>query len=413
MNPALRPLAFCAVVAVPLVVSMAPTKILAVSPPTRASIAARVAKPHKHLHRKHLRKHVRKDPKQGWRGAPQQPVKPHPQPRPYSPPVQRPAPTRPYSPPTWRRPPVRPYNPPVQHPVRPYAPPTWRQTPQPPVNRRYQPPVVHNPTLNRRPILPPRNLPPSWSNPGGNPPTQAPRPHYGSNYNFTGKSSRERQNFGWEGSHGRIAVRRFGHPPFGDEWRYGYHGRRGFRDRHFHFGFYFFSPFGWPVVVSPWYYYPELPPYIDWNAVTVVPDYSWDWNQGIAYTYRPAVPYASYGDRTLNAAVDAIRDIFSNGSQDAIDALVPTDGQVAIFSNGQYMYTLKGDQFQQMITDAAEDVDTTSFQVDSVRTLDGEAIVHCTDNFTDNDGGAHSVMQTYRLTFMGGRYVITAFMTQE
>jgi len=241
-------------------------------------------------------------------------------------------------------------------------------------------------------------------------------------YNFSGNRGLMRE--GWERDSAResLQVRAgFGFwqgPEWGGHWRYGYWAPGfGFGlgiGVGFAFGAYCFTPFEQPCYVSPWYYYPCLPAYVPTSAVTVVPGYYCPWDLGVTYRYRPAVSYESYGDPSLNQAVDEIHAVFADGKPDAIDAVLPDRGQVAIFTDGKYDYSLNSEDFHNMVADNSKITPTVSFQVLSVRRgSDGQAVVECVHEFKNEDGGADRVYQEYRLQEEEGRYHITDFMTSH
>ena len=215
----------------------------------------------------------------------------------------------------------------------------------------------------------------------------------------------------WARENGILSVRGFSRPPMGGDWRYGFRGRRDFDENQFGFNFYLYSPYDQPTYLSPWYYYPGLPPYVDASEVDVVPGVSFSWNSGPAYPYRYGYSYNSYGSASLNRSVDDIQAAFSNQDEGAIDSILPPSGQVAIFVDGRYQYSVSSDEFAQMMRDNIANTDTSSFRIDSVRGGGGRATVTATQTFTDADGYTHSVQQQYGLTMENGAYVVTDFMT--
>ena len=236
-------------------------------------------------------------------------------------------------------------------------------------------------------------------------------------FNFTGRRSSMRDGFNRGFGHsgeGRVHHFRgdFG-GPWGDRWRFGYWGWPGWIDADWFFGFWLFSPFDQPCVVSPWYWYPCLPPYLPETQVTVVPGDSADWDAGQPYDYHSDETPLAYGNHELNAAVDQIRNVFDKGSTDAIDDLIPESGKVAIYNDGKYMYSLTGHQFREMMIDNVHATKTDAFDVTAVRGQGDVAIVHARHTFADPEGGMDTVYQSYRLRREGDRYVITDFMTSK
>jgi len=213
-----------------------------------------------------------------------------------------------------------------------------------------------------------------------------------------------------ERAHDRPLVRYAGSRFHDRDWRYGYHGDRDGGGTHFTFGFYLSSPYVLPCVVSPWYWYPALPPYLPADRVVVIEGTRCDWDAGATIDYSPGNSEGSFGNAALNGAIDALQAVYVNRDQQAVSSLVPGDGRVAFYTDGKYAYSLDGSDFQQMIVDNCKDTQTTSFKVTSVRMQGDQAIVRCTHEFTEADQGTDTVYQLYKLRQVGDTYVITDFM---
>jgi len=230
-------------------------------------------------------------------------------------------------------------------------------------------------------------------------------------FNFTGRTQSETAYRSAYSQYGAPHV--MGHigyqsPEWGGHWRYGYSGWHGYgTSLGFHFGLYLYTPFAGAVYPSPWYYYPGLPPYVPASAVVVVPGYSANWTYGNPYSYQGGQ------NEMLNSAIGEISSAFSSQNAGAVAALVPSGGQVAVFADGQYEYSLNGPDFQNMLSDDVSAVDTTSFQITSVRAGGNWAVVHAAHTFQNTDGSTETVNQTYRLRLEGGQYVMTDFMTNH
>jgi hypothetical protein len=224
----------------------------------------------------------------------------------------------------------------------------------------------------------------------------------------------------YDSEHGRFGDARVGHfwgngwGGWGNHWRYGYCGYPGWIDADFFFGAYLYSPFIEPCVVSPWYWYPCLPPYIPEERVEVVDNAPpVDWDSGQNYDYHPFEDNMSYGNHELNCAVGQIRNIFNHQLESAIDYLIPEGSQIAIYNEGKYMYTLKSSDFRAMMKDNMDAVKTISFEVTYVRIEGDSAIVKCRHAFEDPESGQDTIYQMYRLKESNGRYRITDFMTSK
>jgi hypothetical protein len=195
-------------------------------------------------------------------------------------------------------------------------------------------------------------------------------------------------------------------------WREGYY-RPGWHDETFFFGFYVFSPFESACVVSPWYYYPCLPPYLAYNRVIILND-NCDWNDGNDYTYVPQEAPNTYGDADLNSSISQLESIFQNDDENAISSVVDPDMQVGVYNDGKYMYSVNGKDFSQMMTDNVHGVQNVGFTVTNVKVQPDYAIVTARHEFQDaEDGGSTVVYQEYRLTRNGDHYAIEDFNTSK
>lgn len=208
---------------------------------------------------------------------------------------------------------------------------------------------------------------------------------------------------GWQhGDSGSAHVNRFfGSRGDDDQWREDYHPRR---DRNLFFGAYLTTPFVEESVVSPWYYYPTVPGYLPENCVRIGNGISIAWNSGSVY---------EYGNYELDNALSALRASYLNEDSNAAMDLVSPNQAVAVFNEGQYMYTLSGTDFAQMFEDTVLNTQSSGFQITSVRTIGLAVNVDAVNTFEDGDGNVETVYQAYRLQNAGGRYVITAFMTSH
>ena len=207
-------------------------------------------------------------------------------------------------------------------------------------------------------------------------------------------------------------------PQWGGHWRYGYVSRPGL-SINFNFGsgvsagLYVATPFAAPCVPSPWYYYPTVPAYVPTSRVYIVPSYTCGWGIGVNYAYNPGLVWSRYGDPDLNRAVDAIRAMFQQHNLSLTQQLVDPNDRVAIFSEGNYEYSLAGTDFQQMLADNVQATPTVQLRITGVRVNGDIAVVHATHFFSLPNGATDQVYQQYRLIDEGGNYVITDFMTSH
>jgi hypothetical protein len=239
-------------------------------------------------------------------------------------------------------------------------------------------------------------------------------PHYGNTY-ITNNRTIIENNYRYDSAHYEPHVANFygvDQSAWGGHMRYGVVAAPGVSVS-FGFGFYAYTPYYAPVVASPWYYYPGVPAYVPQSRVVILSDYNCDWGYGNAYVYQPGVAYDSYGYAKVNQAVDSIVDVYQNSDSGAVGKLLDPNQMVAVFSEGNYEYSLNSDDFQQTMSDNIQATQTQSFTITSVRHHSGHLTVAATHVFTVQDGSTETVYQLYHLQREGNNFVITDFMTSH
>jgi len=186
----------------------------------------------------------------------------------------------------------------------------------------------------------------------------------------------------------------------------GYGGGSGFGFGYTHYAYDPFAP-NCAVVASPWYRYSYLPPYIDNSRVIVVNNYpsSWNWDGWQTYDVR-----SDRRDEAVQGALDDLRDAFEEASDRYGNRLIPQDGNVAIYNDGHYDYSLNPDDFAQMFLDGIEQSKTVRYEIQEVRRQGDEVRVRARHTYEDSWGQEQSVIHT--LTLRRGRdggYVIREF----
>ncbi len=228
-------------------------------------------------------------------------------------------------------------------------------------------------------------------------------------------------------------------------WRTGYFGYgSGWRDSFFAFPFYCFDPWFAPCYVSPWWYYPCLPAYIAAPNVIIVDTYpSTNWT-GSEYNWDPGtqgapaaapVPTGQGGDATGGAGGagdddhpaalthnqvldDSVQDLinaFEQDDQKAIDRVVPHSGNVNIYTDGKYSYSLKSNDFYDTYVDGIESTKTDRYEVLDVKEgKDGtSARVVAKHVYNDPWGNRTYVYHSYFLQKEGDQFVIREFGTSD
>jgi len=196
-------------------------------------------------------------------------------------------------------------------------------------------------------------------------------------------------------------------------FRFGYFGYGwGWRDSFFCFPFYCFDPFLYPCYISPWYYYPCLPPYVAAANVEIVDSYpSTNWS-GSDYDWQPGNQAAQ--NPVLDNSVTDIVEAFEHDDHKAMDRVAPHSGDVNIYTDGKYNYSLKANEFYDTYVDGIESTKTDRYEILNVKAnADGTAKVVAKHVYNDPAGKRTSVYHTYFLKKEGDEYVIREFGTSD
>ena len=210
---------------------------------------------------------------------------------------------------------------------------------------------------------------------------------------------------------------------------YGSNARRGYYayssrwvDSGFFFGAYIFDPFDSFGYVSPWYYYPCLPGYIAPERVVIIPGgglppyfagSEYDWNAGYDAGYRAGVAAGQHSSRAIDYAVDDIVAMFQKQDLRALDRLVPETGNVNIYVDGKYSYSVNADDFYDLMRDNLTNTDTTDYRILDVRTQGDMVKVLAEHDYRDPWGENQAVFHTYVLKVGRRSAQITEFGTSQ
>ncbi len=191
-----------------------------------------------------------------------------------------------------------------------------------------------------------------------------------------------------------------------------YDGR--FRDNWFFFGNYCYAPTFAGAICSPWYYYYELPPYFCSPTVFIVEDYSYRHYYGRGREYRYRDGYDDRDNDSIDGSIASIVRGFENRDFRDMDSLVPHSGDVAIFMDHQYRYSMRADDYFDMMRDAVENVRTTGYHILDVRTYDDDSVRIEARHETVDPWNRHSnVYNTILLQRESRGYVIREFGTSQ
>ncbi len=206
-------------------------------------------------------------------------------------------------------------------------------------------------------------------------------------------------------------VRR--HP---DRYRSGYHHYyRDWRDDYFYYPHYVFQPYR-DCVISPWYYYPQLPGYLSGMRISFghprITIFSWtrytpfqNYGSDVRYYYNQS----DRGDRDLDYAVRDLQDSFERFDRRAIGQMVPRNGRVSVYLDQRYAYDLGADDFYDMLIDAVTSNDTRRYEILAVERSGDRARVQARHLYLDPSGREASVYHTYELERDRSGFVIRAF----
>lgn len=184
-------------------------------------------------------------------------------------------------------------------------------------------------------------------------------------------------------------------------------------DDYFWSRWYIFNPYRSNCVISPWYWYPSLPGYLNYNCISIVNIPIVVWN-GSYYNYRRGYGYYdNYRRGYLDSSIDDIVDAFERSDRRSLSRVIPRSGRVNIYTNGRYDYSLRADDFYDLMLDAIYNVRTRSYNVVRVETYRDEAEVVARHSFIDPWGRTNTVYHWYRLEEERNGYVITNFGTSD
>jgi hypothetical protein len=191
-----------------------------------------------------------------------------------------------------------------------------------------------------------------------------------------------------------------------------YHYNRGWRDDFFCYPYYQFSPAG-RFVVSPWYYYPQLPPYLVVNRIfhvqSLPPTFV-----GMPYRWnRPTWGFGGSTHSALDYALDDLVTAFERGDVRLVSRMIPRRGGVNVYMDGSYAYSVQADDFYDMIADNIQSTRTSRYTILDVRTDRDRATIRARHDYQDPWGRRMSVFHTFHLERERNDLVIREFGVSE
>ncbi|MCE2767776.1 MAG: hypothetical protein LW628_12800 [Fimbriimonadaceae bacterium] len=207
-------------------------------------------------------------------------------------------------------------------------------------------------------------------------------------------------------------------------WRNGYcHYNPNWIDNSFWFSNYCFNPWQVNVVISPFYWYPFVPGYINCQTVWVGNWASpWAWNLGNTYVFDSTwnSPWGGNWnqgfqnrDRDLDYSIEDLRVTFERQDLRAMDRLVPQDGRIAILRDGRYDYSINSQDFYDMLNDLSGSAQTRRYRIVEVRTFRNSARIQATHEYVDPWGNRQTVWHSLYLELERNGYVIREFGTSN
>ena len=198
-------------------------------------------------------------------------------------------------------------------------------------------------------------------------------------------------------------------------WRTGYcHYNPLWGDDYFWYPHYCATPFvSFDVVYSPWYSYTFLPGYITCSHV-YVSNYRgyWGWNAGFVYVYDSR-DYGYNRNREVDYAIEDLQDGFEKRDFRALERLVPDSGQIAIFRDGRYDYSIEARDFDDLIHDLSSNANTNRYRILETRTNRDSVRISAEHEYTDQWGNRQRVYHSIYLEMDRGHMVIREFGTSD
>lgn len=192
------------------------------------------------------------------------------------------------------------------------------------------------------------------------------------------------------------------------------------RDDWFLYAFYLFTPTR-NCTVSPWYYYPQLPGYINTSRISYYNGRHCDFWVGDPYQYSYSYSRYGYGEpygyssnyREIDRAIDDLVRGFERQDRQAIGRLVSRSRDVNVYVDNRYCYTLRSDDFYDLMMDNIFSTRTTRYEIVSVTQAYDGIRVTARHEFLDPWGSYTAVHHFYRLQPDRYGYFISDFQTSQ
>ncbi|HWD37879.1 MAG TPA: hypothetical protein VG944_03465 [Fimbriimonas sp.] len=154
---------------------------------------------------------------------------------------------------------------------------------------------------------------------------------------------------------------------------------------------------------SPWYFYPNLPPYLE--RVKTLPPSDVD-----AGDLLPSDGPVVAPNPTAKLALDDLIAMWVKNDRIAIGHLVPSKGSIEVLVEGKSQYDLKASDFYDLLHDGTVNTKTTDYKVVALKAVDDHTLqVRARHTFLDPWDVERTIYHTYTLKLEGDRYVIRSF----
>ncbi|MFI5386463.1 MAG: hypothetical protein ACHQ50_10130 [Fimbriimonadales bacterium] len=204
------------------------------------------------------------------------------------------------------------------------------------------------------------------------------------------------------------------HRPGNGSDRDGYYPfRRDWLDNFFAYVFYVFEYNPAECVASPWYYYPNMPPYVDLSRVSQEPS-SIDTSGLQPYTWHsPSDDMPGSDEYLIDTSIDRLVALYEDQDTGALDALVPSGYSIDVALDGGSGYTLSSNDFHDMMLDNITTTQTQRFSIVGVQRFAGGIRVQALHTFQDADGQTQKLLHTYILSQGDNGYTITSLKVTQ
>jgi len=222
---------------------------------------------------------------------------------------------------------------------------------------------------------------------------------------------------------GNFAVRIGEGAQFQDRLRWGYYNRDPrWRDYHFGYGYYCYRPIPYQCGFSPYYWYWSVPGYLPWNrchvlrpTIIIIIGSFINWNYCGIGSSGGFYSTSYYNYSALDRSLSDLKDAFLYRDYRLLDRLVPNDGRVEIFIDGEYVYSLDSSDYYDITSDLIYTTETTDFDIVDVRRIQGSRgyVATARHEFIDAWGDRQQTYLTFTLQPWNGGYRIAQAGTQR